>query len=231
VSQPLPIPASHRVRPCQAGRSLPRVNPSCDIRGSVDVGLKRRNVAVIVRTPELGLRVPPTDAVARVARLRGVRRIHVSTGIPASVALSSMRPFESGERPRVKPTVHVLPVVETLTDVRQVLHHQHRIFKLLGVLESRPFLHDVGEGVLVVVEPFVGTPLEASRSFAVVSGVVHLFSEMLRSASATHERVSRRTVLEGTARDEGGFSEVEGGFFDVAWRHRPPLVLQPGTRR
>ena len=33
----------------------PRVNPSCDIRGSVDVGLKRRNVAVVVRTPELGL--------------------------------------------------------------------------------------------------------------------------------------------------------------------------------
>jgi len=89
-----------------------------------------------------------------------------STGIPASVALSSMRPLESGERPRVKPTVHVLPVVETLTDVRQVLHHQHRIFKLLGVLDGFPrrFLHDVGEGVLVVVEPFVGTPPEASRS-------------------------------------------------------------------
>ena len=33
----------------------PRVNPSCDIRGSVDIGLKCRNVAVVVRTPELSL--------------------------------------------------------------------------------------------------------------------------------------------------------------------------------
>ena len=55
----------------------PRVNPSCNIRGSVDVGLKRRNVAVVVRASELGLGVPPTDTVARVARLRGLRRIHV----------------------------------------------------------------------------------------------------------------------------------------------------------
>ena len=188
----------------------PRVNPSCDIRGSVDVGLKRRNVAVIVRTPELGLRVPPTDAVARVARLRGVRRIHVLDRNTCFRRLVLDAPLESGERPRVKPTVHVLPVVETLTDVRQVLHHQHRIFKLLGVLDGFPrrFLHDVGEGVLVVVEPFVGTPLRSVTLLQSFQGRVHLFSEMLRSASATHERVSRRTVLEGTARDEGGFSDV-----------------------
>ena len=41
----------------------PRVNLSCDSRGSVDIGLNRRNVAVVVQTPELSLQLPPTDTV------------------------------------------------------------------------------------------------------------------------------------------------------------------------
>ena len=188
----------------------PRVNPSCDIRGSVDVGLKRRNVAVVVRTPELCLRVPPTDTVARVARLRRVRRIHVLDWDACFRRLVLDAPLQSGERPRVEPTVHVLPVVESFTNVRQVLHHQHRVLKPLGVLDGLPrrFLHDVGERVLVVDESFVDSPLGCVTLLESFQGRVHLFAEMLRSASATHERVSRRTVLEGTARDEGGFSDV-----------------------
>ena len=144
------------------------------------------------------------------ARLRRVRRIHVLDRDACFRRLVLDAPLQSGERPRVKPTVHVLPVVETFTDVRQVLHHQHRVLELFGVLDGLPrrFLHDVGERVLVVVEPFVGTPLRSVTLLEAFQGRVHLFAEMLRSTSATHERVSRRTVLEGTARDEGGFSDV-----------------------
>ena len=144
------------------------------------------------------------------ARLRGVRRIHVLDRDACFRRLVLDAPLQSGERPRVKPTVHVLPVVETLTDVRQVLHHQHRILVLHGVLDGLPrrLLHDVGERVLVVREAVFNPPLGCVTLLEAFQGRVHLFAEMLRSTSATHERVSRRTVLEGTARNEGGFSDV-----------------------
>lgn len=82
---------------------------------------------------------------------------------------------------------------------------------LPGVLDDLPrrLLHDIGERVLVVIESLIDPPPATRQPHAlgVVSGL-YLLAELFRSTTATHERVSRRTVLEGTARYQGGFSDV-----------------------
>ncbi|KYH23974.1 hypothetical protein HAPAU_40530 [Halalkalicoccus paucihalophilus] len=123
----------------------PRVDAVGDVRRRVDVCLILRNPTLRVRTTELGLRTTPTDVSARVARLRGVRRVDEPDRDACVKRLILDPPGKASEGPRVKASVHVLPVVESFPDVRQVFKDDYGVVEGFGVFDGTPrrLLNDV----------------------------------------------------------------------------------------
>ena len=188
----------------------PRVEAASDVGRRVDVCLVLRHPALRVRTSERRLRTSRPEVAAGVTRLRGVCGVdepHRNPGVESFVLDAS---GETCERPVVETAVHPLAVIQMLADIRQVFEDDNRILELPGVLDSlsRCLLHDVGERVLVVIEPFVHTPLGVAL-LETAEGCEHLFAEVSRPAAVVDVGFGWSTVLTGTARQEFGFTDVE----------------------
>ena len=94
--------------------------------------------------------------VARLRRVRRVRFPHRDTHFEGFVLDASGK---TRERSVVETPVHPLPVVEMLADVRQAFEHDNRVLEGLVVFDrfAGRLLHDVREGVLVVIYAPLGS--------------------------------------------------------------------------
>ena len=188
----------------------PRVEATGDVGRRVDVRLVLRNPTLRVRASERRLRTSRTEVAAGVARLTRVRRIHEPNRNPGVKGFVLDAPGETRERPVVESPIHLLAAVEMFTDVRQVFKNDYRILELSGVLDglSRRLLHDVREGVLIVVESFVHAPLGVSL-LKTAERREHLFAKVSGASAVVDVRLGWSPVPTGTARQEFGFANVE----------------------
>ena len=189
----------------------PRIDAASDVRRGVDIGLERRYVALAVRTPELGLFVTAADVTARVAGLRGVRRLNVFDRNASLECLVLDPALQSSKRPCVKPPIHVRAVIQVLADVRQVLECDHRVVELPGVLDGFPrrLFDDIRERVLVVAESLVESPLGDVALLQAFQRRVHLLAEVSRSTTVDQQRRRRCGTLQDTARNQRALADIE----------------------
>ena len=152
---------------------------------------------------ERRLRTPRTEVATGVARLRRVRRVrfpHRDTHFEGFVLDASGK---TRERSVVETPVHPLPVVEMLADVRQAFEHDNRVLEGLVVFDrfAGRLLHDVREGVLVVIYAPLGS---VTLSESLERGM-HLFAGVSGATAVVDGQLSWSIVV----RQELGFADVE----------------------
>lgn len=189
----------------------PRVNATCNVRTCVNICLILRDPTLRIRTLELGLRPTTTDVTTGVARLGRVARVHELDRDAGFEGLVLNPVGESGKRPRVQTPIHVLSVIQILTDVRQVLECDHGVVEGRSVLDgfSRRLLNNIRQRVLVVVETFVHSPLLSVTLLEALQGRVHFLPECPRTSAVVDVRLDRSVVLTGTARQQFRLADIE----------------------
>ena len=140
-------------------------------------------------------------------------------------------------------SVHILPVVQRLADVRQVLHHDNGVLELTSVLHglTRCLLDDVRESILVVRESLLDTPLGGVSLLESLECREHLLADSFGLLPVDEKWFRGSVVLEGTARDQHRLANIEsnpslvlgkfGGVLDFVFnsdveRPRIPVFLQ-----
>ncbi len=138
--------------------------------------------------------------VARLRRVRRVRFPHRDTHFEGFVLDASGK---TRERSVVETPVHPLPVVEMLADVRQAFEHDNRVLEGLVVFDrfAGRLLHDVREGVLVVIYAPLGS---VTLSESLERGM-HLFAGVSGATAVVDGQLSWSIVV----RQELGFADVE----------------------
>jgi hypothetical protein len=110
----------------------------------------------------------------------------------------------------MQPAIHELAVIQPLADERQVFENNDRILEATSVFNSLPrrFLHDVRQGVLVVVESLVNPPVGVTLLKTAKRGE-HLFAEVSCPPAVEQHRLNWSIILAGTAPQEFGFTDIE----------------------